>query len=121
MSAPALPSPDTPAASRTPWRLLGLLTLGVAAVHLLLLALAPTGMGTDATLPLANRFSTRTIVIAPPAPAATPAPPPKAARPPALHPERPPASMPKEPETPVERAQPAIKTIAISGRSCSPG
>ncbi len=112
MSAPALPSPDTPAASRTPWRLLGLLTLGVAAVHLLLLALAPTGMGTDATLPLANRFSTRTIVIAPPAPAATPAPPPKAARPPALHPERPPASMPKEPETPVERAQPAIDSIA---------
>jgi Protein of unknown function (DUF3108) len=65
--------PTLPDAPRPPWRVLALLTAVVVIVHLVLLGLAPSGVGTPPS-PLADRFITRTIVVAPP-PAAAPAPP----------------------------------------------
>ncbi|RYF68602.1 MAG: hypothetical protein EOO29_34875, partial [Comamonadaceae bacterium] len=50
---------------RPSWRALVLLTAAVALVHLFLLGWLPMS-GTQEELPLAHRFSTRTIVIAPP-------------------------------------------------------
>lgn len=63
--------PVLPEAPRPPWRALALLTAVVVIVHLVLLGLAPSGVGTPPS-PLADRFITRTIVVAPP-PAAAPA------------------------------------------------
>ncbi|MFS2168009.1 DUF3108 domain-containing protein, partial [Variovorax sp. Varisp62] len=73
-SSPSLP-PGLP--GRPSWRVLIGLTLLVGLVHLLLLGLAPMAVGPEPS-PLASKFSTRTIVIAPPAseapaPAAAPA------------------------------------------------
>ncbi|MDZ4356459.1 MAG: DUF3108 domain-containing protein, partial [Variovorax sp.] len=68
---------------RPSWRVLAGLTLVVALAHLLLLGLAPMAIGPEPS-PLASKFITRTIVIAPPAaqaPAA-PAAAPVAAKPP---------------------------------------
>lgn len=89
MSTPVAPS-SLPAGlpGRPPWRTLAGLTLGVALVHLLLLGLAPMAVGPEPS-PLANKFITRTIVIAPPAAE-------KAAAPPAVAPaEARPAAPPK--------------------------
>jgi hypothetical protein len=62
----APPSLSAGLPGRPPWRALAGLTLGVALVHLLLLGLAPMAVGPEPS-PLANKFITRTIVIAPPA------------------------------------------------------
>ena len=70
MQSSSLPPP--PEAPRPPWRVLAALTAAVVAVHLALLGLMPSGVGSSPS-PLADRFITRTIVIAPP-PAAQPAP-----------------------------------------------
>ena len=51
---------------RPSWRVLIGLTLVVALVHLLVLGVAPMAVGPEPS-PLANKFITRTIVIAPPA------------------------------------------------------
>ncbi|MDQ8002484.1 MAG: DUF3108 domain-containing protein [Pseudomonadota bacterium] len=72
---------------RRPWRAVAVLTVVVTLAHLLVMGALPRGTHNDA-LPLAHRFSTRTIVIAPPAAtgggspgaAAAPAPPPKQAQ-----------------------------------------
>jgi hypothetical protein len=115
---------------RPSWRVLIGLTLLVALIHLLVLGLAPVAIGPEPS-PLASKFSTRTIVIAPPAsekpaaPAAAPteakpAPPPKPRKPreasaprpkpapaavtPAPEPD---ASVPPAPETPDLTAQAA--------------
>lgn len=88
---------------RPSWRVLAGLTLAVALVHVLVLGLAPTAMGPEPS-PLANKFITRTIVIAPPAsdkPAAPAATAPVEARPPA-------AVKPRRPRAPsVPRPKPA--------------
>lgn len=102
-AAPLLPSAAPPA--RPSWRALAGLTLAVALVHLLLLGLAPTAIGPDPS-PLANKFITRTIVIAPPAaekPAA-----PAAAAAPATEAKPPPAKprRPREPSRPKPAASP---------------
>lgn len=52
--------------ARPSWRALLVLTAAVALLHLFLLGWLPMG-GAPEALPLAQRFSTRTIVIAPPA------------------------------------------------------
>jgi outer membrane biosynthesis protein TonB len=105
LAAPSALSLGLP--GRPSWRVLAGLTLAVALVHVLLLGLAPSAMGPEPS-PLANKFITRTIVIAPPAsaspaaPAATSAPP--EARPPAaaVKPRRPRApSVPRPPPEPV--------------------
>lgn len=51
---------------RRPWRAVAVLTVVVTLAHLLVMGALPRGAQHDA-LPLAHRFSTRTIVIAPPA------------------------------------------------------
>lgn len=51
---------------RRPWRAVAVLTVAVTLAHLLVMGALPHGTQSDA-LPLAHRFSTRTIVIAPPA------------------------------------------------------
>ena len=99
MTASALP-PLTGAkpAAQHAWRTPVLVGFGVVAAHLALLGWRPAGMAPDPT-PQAERFITRTIVVAPPAPApapiATPAPPPVPRAPPPqtarLRPAPPPA------------------------------
>ena len=77
-------SPHSSAAPWRPsWRALALLVLLVALAHMALLGLAPAGLGAEPVSPI-TKFSTRTIVIAPPV-AETPAapPPPAATAPPA--------------------------------------
>jgi len=98
---PALTAP-TPAPA---WRPLAWLTGLVVLLHLALLGLMPASSGSD-SLPLQNKFITRTIVIAPP-----PAPAAERAAPPAPLPnveiKRPP--KPKAPATqaaPAQRASP---------------
>lgn len=62
---PTFTLPAMPEAPRPPWRVLALLTAAVVIVHLMLLGLAPSGMGAPPTT-LTERFITRTIVVAPP-------------------------------------------------------
>jgi len=73
----------SPVPWRPSWRALALLILLVALAHMALLGLAPAGLGAEPVSPI-TKFSTRTIVIAPPV-AETPAaaPPPAATAPPA--------------------------------------
>ncbi|MBD9668134.1 uncharacterized protein DUF3108 [Variovorax beijingensis] len=99
--ASPLPSSAAPPA-RPSWRALAGLTLAVALAHVLLLDLAPTAIGPDPS-PLANKFITRTIVIAPPA-AEQPAAP--AAAPPAAAAKPPPPAKPRRPREP-SRPRPA--------------
>src|SRR4051812_20199361 len=56
-------SPESP---RTPWRLLAVLTGVVVLAHLTLMALTSPAPGPKPS-PLASTFTTRTIVVAPPA------------------------------------------------------
>ncbi|MDM0051343.1 DUF3108 domain-containing protein [Variovorax sp. J22R115] len=70
---PTLASPAASDVPRPPWRALALLTLAVIAAHLALLGVTPVSVGTRQT-PLDTKFTTRTIVIAPPPAAAPPAP-----------------------------------------------
>jgi hypothetical protein len=88
--------PSTLPPGRPSWRVLAGLTLAVALVHVLLLGLAPAAMGPEPS-PLANKFITRTIVIAPPA-AETPAAPAAAA--PAAQAKPPPPAKPRRPREP---------------------
>lgn len=102
----APPPPSNVPPGRPSWRVLAGLTLAVALAHMLLLGLAPVAVGPEPS-PLANKFITRTIVIAPPAaekPAAAEpaAAPPVAAKPvPAPKPRR-----PREPSRPTPPAAP---------------
>ncbi|MDA7418910.1 DUF3108 domain-containing protein [Xenophilus arseniciresistens] len=105
-----------PSWPRLPWRSLLGLTMLVALLHLLLLGWLPMG-GEPEALPLAQRFSTRTIVIAPPAatgggaPAAAPAAraaPPASAAPTARLRDKPrPAPPPPRPAVPSPEPAPA--------------
>jgi hypothetical protein len=110
---PTLASPTPPDAPRLPWRALALLTVVVVVVHLALLGVTPVAVGTRSS-PLESRFTTRTIVIAPPPAVASPAPPPvvetrpppKPARPrPPMHPR--PAVPGAEPEAAASHDSPA--------------
>ena len=98
--------------ARPSWRALAGLTLAVGLVHVLLLGLAPTAIGPDPS-PLANKFTTRTIVIAPPAPekpaaAAAAVAPAEAKPPPPVKPRRPrEPSAPKPPTAPEPMPVPA--------------
>jgi len=79
-----LPAPTSSRASVAPrpvWRGLALLTAVIALAHLLVLGLVPAGMEHDMAIPLGGKFSTRTIVLAPPAAPAAPAPTPAAPSP----------------------------------------
>ncbi|MGJ7615615.1 MULTISPECIES: DUF3108 domain-containing protein [unclassified Variovorax] len=139
VAPPSPPSLPAGPPGRPPWRVLAGLTLAVALAHLLVLGLAPTALGPEPS-PLANKFITRTIVIAPPAaeqaaapPAAAPAQaqpaaPPKPRRPrapsvpkpkptPQVAPTPEPpldASAPKDPDTPDLIAQVATNSGATS-------
>ena len=93
VAPPSLPAGPP---GRPPWRVLAALTLAVALVHLLVLGLAPTAIGPEPS-PLANKFITRTIVIAPPA-AEKPAAPAAAAAPAEAKP--PPPARPRRPHAP---------------------
>ncbi|SDI29803.1 DUF3108 domain-containing protein [Variovorax sp. OV700] len=88
--------PSTAPPGRPSWRVLAGLTLAVALVHVLLLGLAPAAMGPDPS-PLANKFITRTIVIAPPAAEKPTAP---AAVAPAAPAKPPPPAKPRRPREP---------------------
>lgn len=128
-SSPSLP-PGLP--GRPSWRALIGLTLLVGLVHLLLLGLAPMAIGPEPS-PLANKFSTRTIVIAPPAaeapaPAAAPAeakpaPPPKPKRPREASVPRPkpaPKPAPAEPSPePKTVATPAPETPDLTAQAAT--
>ena len=85
--------PSTAPPGRPSWRVLAGLTLAVALVHVLLLGLAPAAMGPEPS-PLANKFITRTIVIAPPAAEKPTAP---AAAAPAAPAKPPPPAKPRRP------------------------
>jgi len=112
---PTLVAPSSLSAGlpgRPSWRVLAALTLAVALIHVLVLGLAPTAIGPEPS-PLANKFITRTIVIAPPAsekPAAPAAAAPSEARPPApVKPRRPRApSAPKAKPAPAPEPAPRI-------------
>jgi hypothetical protein len=109
----AAPVPSVAPPARPSWRALAGLTLAVALVHILLLGLAPTAIGPDPS-PLANKFITRTIVIAPPAPEQTSAP---AAAAPAAQSAKPPAPAkprrPREPSRPRPAATPEPAPLPV--------
>lgn len=120
-AAPALPSVPRP-----PWRVLVLLAAAVLLAHLALLALAPLAGGPHPS-PLAGKFITRTIVVAPPAPepapslpvghsAPKPAPKPTRPRPPArpLAPAKP-SPAPTESPAPDQTAPAAAEAPAEPG------
>lgn len=95
--------PALPPVPRPPWRGLALLAAAVLLAHLALMWLAPMSVGPHPS-PLAGKFTTRTIVVAPPAaepvappPSAVAKPPPKPARPrPAARPQAP-SPVPEHP------------------------
>lgn len=91
------------ARARGPWRAVALLTAGVVAAHLLLLGLLPTTTGPGEPPP-DTRFTTRTIVLAPPA---APAP---AAVEPAPVPPPPPAAAPRPAPRPAPKPRPVVAT-----------
>lgn len=93
---------------RPSWRVLIGLTLLVALIHLGLLGLAPMAIGPEPS-PLANKFITRTIVIAPPA-SEKPAPAPAAAPAEAKPAPPPKPRRPREPTAP--RPKPAPAAVA---------
>ncbi|MDM0115746.1 DUF3108 domain-containing protein [Variovorax sp. J22R133] len=94
------------------WRPLAWLTALVVAVHLALLGLMPSSTSTD-SLPLENKFITRTIVIAPPPAPAAEKPAPPAPPPPKVEVKRPPKPKPPAQAAPPQRAspQPAPKEV----------
>ncbi|SEF33195.1 Protein of unknown function [Variovorax sp. NFACC28] len=126
------PSSQLPAGlpGRPSWRALIGLTLLVALVHVVLLGVAPMAIGPEPS-PLASKFSTRTIVIAPPAseapaPAAAPAqarpaPPPKPRRPrepTAPRPKPAPAAVAPTPE-PDTPTNPAPETPDLTAQAAT--
>lgn len=109
---PAPPSPSIGPPGRPSWRVLLALTLGVALLHLLLLGLAPMAAGPEPS-PLANKFITRTIVIAPPAAEKAPAAP--AAAPAEARPAPPPKPRrPRAPSVPRPTPQPTPDAVATA-------
>jgi hypothetical protein len=99
--------PDLPPVPRPPWRWLGLLAAAVLLAHLALLGLAPMAVGPHPS-PLAAKFTTRTIVIAPPAEEPAPPPPAAAAKPPPPKPARPPpVARPQAPAPAPDNSVPA--------------
>ena len=99
--------PAQPPVPRPPWRGLALLAAAVLLAHLALLGLAPMAVGLHPS-PLANKFSTRTIVIAPPAAEAVAPQPAATAKPPPPKPERPrPVARPQAPAPAPENSAPA--------------
>ncbi|MBJ2159068.1 DUF3108 domain-containing protein [Variovorax sp. IB41] len=128
-SRSSLPSRSTGLPGRPSWRALVGLTLAVALVHFLVLRVAPMAVGPEPS-PLANKFITRTIVIAPPAadkpaapaPAAAPveakpAAPAKPRRPRAPTPPTPP--KPKPYPEPDASAQPASETPDLTAQAAT--
>jgi hypothetical protein len=100
----ALPAP--PPAPRPPWRGLALLAAAVLLAHLALLGLAPMAVGPHPS-PLANKFTTRTIVVAPPAEEPAPPPPAAATKPPPKSAPPRPAARPQTPAAAPENSAPA--------------
>jgi hypothetical protein len=100
-AAPALPSVPRP-----PWRGIALLTALVVLAHLALLGLTPAAVGPRPS-PLASKFITRTIVIAPPASTSTQAPTPAPAPQVAEARPRPPVRPRPAPRPRAPRAVPA--------------
>ncbi|QSI33607.1 DUF3108 domain-containing protein [Variovorax sp. RKNM96] len=111
---------------RPSWRVLVGLTLAVALVHLLVLGVAPMAVGPEPS-PLASKFITRTIVIAPPAadkPAApAPAAAPVEAKPPSpAKPRRPRAPTPPKPKPlpePDASTQPTPETPDLTAQAAT--
>lgn len=112
---------------RPSWRVLVGLTLAVALVHLLVLGVAPMAIGPEPS-PLANKFITRTIVIAPPAADKPSAPAPAAAAPveakpkPPAQPRRPRAPTPPKPKPypePDASSQPAPETPDLTAQAAT--
>ena len=113
---------------RPSWRVLIGLTLVVALVHLLVLGVAPMAVGPEPS-PLANKFITRTIVIAPPAadkpaaPAAAAAPveakPAAPAKPRRPRPRAPTPPKPKPLPEPDASAQPAPETPDLTAQAAT--
>ena len=114
---PPLALPALPPVARPPWRGLALLAAAVLLAHLALLWLAPMSVGPHPS-PLAGKFTTRTIVVAPPASEPTAAPPPAATpRPQVPRPARPrPSPHPQAhvpaPETPASTEAPTPEPAA---------
>ena len=122
MSTLVAPSPlSAGLPGRPSWRVLAGLTLAVALVHLLVLGLAPTAIGPEPS-PLANKFITRTIVIAPPASDSKPAAPVEARPPPPAKPRRPRAPSvprPKPVPEPAVSAQPPTETPDLTAQAAT--
>jgi outer membrane biosynthesis protein TonB len=128
MSTLVAPSSLSSLPGRPSWRALVALTLAVALVHFLVLGVAPMAVGPEPS-PLANKFITRTIVIAPPAadkPAApVPAAAPVEAKPAApAKPRRPLAPTPPKPKPkpypePDASAQPAPETPDLTAQAAT--
>ncbi len=122
MPTSALPSTSAPVAapaSRLPWRAIAVLTGIVVAAHLVLLGAVPTSFG-PADSPLSQHFTTRTIVLAPPAPvpAAAPMPEPKALAPkPAPHKE---PRAPREPAPAAADPTPPAQPAAVIAQADPP-
>jgi hypothetical protein len=114
----APPSLSAGLPGRRPWRALAGLTLGVALVHLLLLGLAPMAVGPEPS-PLANKFITRTIVIAPPAAEKAVTPP--LAAPAEARPAAPPKPRrPRAPSVPKPKAAPQVAPTPEPAPDASP-
>jgi hypothetical protein len=114
----APPSLSAGLPGRPPWRALAGLTLGVALVHLLLLGLAPMAVGPEPS-PLANKFITRTIVIAPPAAEKAVTPP--LAAPAEARPAAPPKPRrPRAPSVPRPKAAPQVAPTPEPAPDASP-
>ncbi|KIQ35615.1 hypothetical protein RT97_04695 [Variovorax paradoxus] len=122
--APSLLSTGLP--GRPSWRALVGLTLAVALVHLVVLGVAPMAVGPEPS-PLANKFITRTIVIAPPAadkpaasaPAAAPVEAKPAAPPKPRRPRAPTPPKPKPSPEPDASAQPAPETPDLTAQAAA--
>ena len=113
------PAPALPGVPRPPWRALTLLAVLVIAAHLALLSFAPLGAGPHPS-PLAGTFTTRTIVVAPPAPE-PPAPPPAAIEPPAPKPPRPrPAARPAAAAAPSQPSPSSEPDRTASAETATP-
>jgi len=123
----APPSLSTGLPGRPSWRVLAGLTLAVALVHLLVLGVAPMAIGPEPS-PLANKFITRTIVIAAPAADKPAAPAPAAATPveakpkPPAQPRRPRAPTPPKPKPlpePDASTQPTPETPDLTAQAAT--
>jgi hypothetical protein len=116
MTTSALPLPaGTAPPGRPAWRTLVPVSIVVGLAHLALLGWMPAGVGPEPPA-LANKFVTRTIVIAPAALAPAARPPPKPPGPKAGHarPAPKPAPAPAEPSTAMTQAPPEADARALA-------